>query len=93
MEKRELGKIDFDLIDAAFTALLQSHPDPVTADKVVDLRDKSAMPSPAGWRLSKRPRPRRHGQKIKKFGANARGLLNANSFPDLGGIPGRPCQF
>ena len=40
MEKRELGKPDFELIDAAFKALLQSHPDPMTADKIVDLRDK-----------------------------------------------------
>jgi hypothetical protein len=28
VEKHELGKIDFDLIDDAFKALLQSHPDP-----------------------------------------------------------------
>jgi hypothetical protein len=34
MEKRELSKIDFDLIEDAFKALLQSRPDPVTADKV-----------------------------------------------------------
>jgi hypothetical protein len=40
VEKHELKKIDFDLIDAAFTSLLQSHPDPMTADKVADLRDK-----------------------------------------------------
>ena len=40
MEKHELGKIDFELIDDAFKALLQSHPDPVTADKVADLRNK-----------------------------------------------------
>jgi hypothetical protein len=40
MEKRELSKIDFDLIDDGFKALLQSRPDPVTADKIVDLRDK-----------------------------------------------------
>jgi hypothetical protein len=40
VEKHELGKIDFDLIDDAFKALLQSHPDPVTADKIADLRDK-----------------------------------------------------
>jgi len=35
-----LGKIDFELIDDAFKALLQSHPDPMTADKVTDLRNK-----------------------------------------------------
>ncbi len=40
MEKRELSKTDFDLIDYAFKALLQSRPDPVTADKSTDLRDK-----------------------------------------------------
>ena len=40
MEKRELGKTDFELIDDAFKALLQSHPDPMTADKITDLRDK-----------------------------------------------------
>ena len=38
--KHELGKIDFELIDDAFKALLQSHPDPMTADKVADLRNK-----------------------------------------------------
>ena len=40
MEKHELSKIDFEIIEDAFKALLQSRPDPVTADKVVDLRDK-----------------------------------------------------
>jgi hypothetical protein len=41
VEKRELSKIDFDMIDDAFKALLQSsHPDPVEAAKIVDLRDK-----------------------------------------------------
>ena len=40
MEKRELDKIDFDFIDDAFKALLKSNPDPMTADKVADLRDK-----------------------------------------------------
>jgi hypothetical protein len=40
VEKHELSKIDFELIEDAFKALLQSHPDPVTADKVADLRDK-----------------------------------------------------
>ena len=37
MEKHELSKIDFDLIDNAFKALLQSRPDPVTTDKIADL--------------------------------------------------------
>jgi len=40
MEKHELSKIDFDIIEDAFTSLLRSRPDPVTADKIVDLRDK-----------------------------------------------------
>jgi hypothetical protein len=40
------GKIDFELIDDAFKALLQSHPDPMTADKVADLRNKFRN---AGW--------------------------------------------
>jgi hypothetical protein len=39
MERHELGKIDFELIDDAFKALLQSHPDPMKADKVADLRN------------------------------------------------------
>ncbi len=42
MEKRELGKIDFELIGDAFKALLKSNPDPATADKVTErekLRD------------------------------------------------------
>jgi hypothetical protein len=39
MEKHELSKIDFDIIEDAFKALLQSRPDPVTADKVADLRN------------------------------------------------------
>jgi hypothetical protein len=39
MEKHELSKIDFELIDEAFKAFLQSHPDPVTADKIADLRN------------------------------------------------------
>ena len=39
MEKHEPSKIDFDLIDNAFKALLQSDPDAVTADKIADLRD------------------------------------------------------
>ena len=41
MEKRELSKFDFEMIDDAFKALLQSnHPDPVVAAKIVDLREK-----------------------------------------------------
>ena len=41
MEKRELSKIDFEMIDDAFKALLQSNPpDPVANAKIVDLREK-----------------------------------------------------
>ena len=40
MEKHELGKRDFELIDDAFKALLQSGPDPMTADKVGDLQNR-----------------------------------------------------
>ena len=40
MDKHELSKVDFEIIEDAFKALLQSRPDPVTADKVADLRDK-----------------------------------------------------
>ena len=40
MEKHELSKIDFEIIENAFNSLLQSRPDPMTADKVADLRDK-----------------------------------------------------
>jgi hypothetical protein len=35
MEKHELSKIDFDIIEDAFKALLQSRPDP---HKITDLR-------------------------------------------------------
>jgi hypothetical protein len=40
VEKHELSKVDFELIEDAFKALLQSRPDPITADKIADLRDK-----------------------------------------------------
>ena len=40
MEKHELSKIEFEIIDDALKALLQSRPDPLTADKIVDLREK-----------------------------------------------------
>ena len=39
MEKHELSKIDFEIIEDAFKALLQSRSDPVTADKIIDLRN------------------------------------------------------
>ena len=40
VEKQELSKIDFEIIEDAFKALLQSRPDPMTANKIADLRDK-----------------------------------------------------
>jgi hypothetical protein len=41
VEKRELSKFDFDMIDDAFKSLLQSsHRDPVLRGKIVDLHDK-----------------------------------------------------
>jgi len=49
VEKRELSKIDFEMIDDAFKVLLQSsHPDPVVEAKIVDLRDNFATLLP-GW--------------------------------------------
>jgi hypothetical protein len=36
--KTRLSKIDFEMIDDAFKALLQSNPDPITAYKIADLR-------------------------------------------------------
>jgi hypothetical protein len=48
MEKHELSKIDFEMIDDAFKALLQSRPASVTADKIADLRDKF-RDAFAGW--------------------------------------------
>jgi hypothetical protein len=39
VEKHELSKIDFEIIENALNALLESRPDPVTADKIADLRD------------------------------------------------------
>jgi hypothetical protein len=39
MEKHELSKIDFEIIDEALKSLLKSNLDPVAADKVTDLRN------------------------------------------------------
>ena len=39
MEKHELSKVEFEIIDKALKALLQSNLDPLTADKVTDLRN------------------------------------------------------
>jgi hypothetical protein len=38
-EKHELSKVEFEIVDKALTALQQSNLDPVTADKVSDLRN------------------------------------------------------
>jgi hypothetical protein len=48
VERHELSEIDFELIDDAFQALLQSRPDPLTVDKIADLRDKFRDAS-TGW--------------------------------------------
>ena len=41
MEKRELSKYDFEMIDDAFKALLRSsHPDPLMRSKIIDLKDE-----------------------------------------------------
>ena len=39
MEKHELSKLEFEIIDKALKELLQSNLDPVTADEVTDLRN------------------------------------------------------
>jgi hypothetical protein len=39
VEKHELSKFEFEIIEKALKALLQSNLDPVTADKVTDLRN------------------------------------------------------
>jgi hypothetical protein len=39
VEKHELSKFEFQIIEKALKALLQSNLDPVTADKVTDLRN------------------------------------------------------
>jgi len=39
VEKHELSKVEFEIIDKALKALLQSNLDPLTADKVTDLRN------------------------------------------------------
>ena len=38
-EKHELSKVEFKIVDKALKALQQSNLDPVTADKVSDLRN------------------------------------------------------
>jgi hypothetical protein len=39
VEKHELSKIDFELIDEALQTLLKSSPDPAAVQKIVDLRN------------------------------------------------------
>jgi hypothetical protein len=39
VEKHELSKVEFEIIDKALNAILQSNLDPVTADKAIDLRN------------------------------------------------------
>ncbi len=39
MEKHELSKLEFEIIEKALKALLQSNLDPVTTDNVTDLRN------------------------------------------------------
>jgi hypothetical protein len=48
MEKHELSKIEFELIDRALKALLDSGPEPVVAHKVEDLRSMF-RDAYAGW--------------------------------------------
>ncbi|MFZ0151584.1 MAG: hypothetical protein WAM72_25200 [Xanthobacteraceae bacterium] len=48
MEKHELSKVEFEIIDKALKALLQSNLDPVTADKATDLRNMFQDPY-TGW--------------------------------------------
>jgi len=58
MEKHELSKIDFEIIENALNSLLQSRPDPLAADKTPIYAISFVMLSLAGWRLNKRRRSR-----------------------------------
>jgi len=51
MEKHELSKIDFDIIEHAFKTLLQSRPDPVTAGKWQISGITFGTLTLVGWRL------------------------------------------
>jgi len=53
MEKHELSKIDFDIIEHAFKTLLQSRPDPVTAGKWQISGISFGTLTLVGWRLRK----------------------------------------
>jgi hypothetical protein len=48
VEKHELSKVEFEIIDKALKALQQSNLDPVTADKVTDLRNMF-LDAYTGW--------------------------------------------
>ena len=55
MEKHELSKLEFEIIDKALKELLQSNLDPVTADEVTDLRNMF-QDAYTGWlEYTKRP--------------------------------------
>jgi hypothetical protein len=56
MEKHELSASDFKLIDDAFKALLQSNPEPVTADKIKDCAICFMTPTQAGSKFMMKPR-------------------------------------
>ena len=47
MDKHELSKTDFDLIEKGLNALLNSGPDPALAEKIKDLR--MFMDAYTGW--------------------------------------------
>ena len=55
MEKHELSKVEFEIIDKALKALQQSNLDPLTADKVTDLRNMFQDAYTAGSKYTKRP--------------------------------------
>jgi hypothetical protein len=60
VEKRDLSKFDFEMIDDAFKALLESgHPNPVVRGRLSIYAINLATPSPDGWRLKKPLRQRR----------------------------------
>ncbi len=48
MDKHELSKTEFELIEKGLNALLSSGPDPVLADKIKDLRSMF-MDAYTGW--------------------------------------------
>jgi hypothetical protein len=48
VEKHELSKVEFEIIDKALKALQQSNLDPLTPDKVVDLRNMF-LDAYTGW--------------------------------------------